>query len=135
MPLLDFITQAMKEEKSKINFNDRLVAELVRLAAPVFPPQHHVYGSLGGLDINSKNVMLLFYKLACSESQGVQLELKALRKVRVMKIYSGVINYLQDLHLRKINDGSFVMPDYERFIANLYADDLLHGKSNRFDLR
>lgn len=135
MPLLDFITQVMKDEKSKVNFNDRLTAELIRLVAPVFPPQHHVYGSLGGLDINSKNVMLLFYKLACSRNQTVQHELKTLRKVRVMKIYSGVIDYLLDLHLRKNSDTTFVMPDYETFIANLYADDLLHGKSNRFDLR
>ena len=135
MPLLDLINQAMLNKESKIDFNDRLVADLLRLIAPIFPPQHHVYGSLGGLDINSKNVMLLFYALACSKSENVTHELKTLRKVRVMKIYSGVIDYLLEMQLRKTNEAAFAMPDFDAFLASLFENDLLQGKSNRFDLR
>ena len=105
------------------------------MIAPVFPPQHHVYGTLGALDINSKNVMLMFYYLACSNNIDVAEEIKMLRKARVMKNYSGVINNLLELHIRKNNENNFCLPDFNEYIAILVSENCLQGRSNKFDLR
>ena len=134
MPLLDFVTLIL-QENNNININTKIIIQLIRITAPVFPPQHHVYGALGALDINSKNVMLLFYFLVCSNEKDVSSELKKLRKARVMKIYSGVIDNALELHSRKNNDEKFIIPDFEDYIEILVKDNCLQGRSNKFDLR
>ena len=136
MPLLDFVTEIVNsKDEVNIEINDKLVAQLLRVIAPIFPPQHHVYGALGGLDINSRNVMLLFYFLVCSDSKSVIKEIKALRKARVLKIYSGVIDNMLELHRRKNNEDGFVLPDFESYIEYLVEHHKLDGRSNKFDLR
>jgi hypothetical protein len=135
MPLLDFVTLIItSKDKVNIDVNDKLVVQLLRMIAPIFPPQHHVYGALGELDINSRNVMLLFYSLVCSDNEAVTKEIKALRKARVMKIYSGVIDNLLELHIRKNNEEGFVLPDFETYIKYLADHNKLDGRSNKFDL-
>jgi len=136
MSLLDFIVLILKDKnKLNIKFSDKVVVQLLRMVAPVFPPQHHVYGTLGELDINSKNVMLMFYHLACSTENDVASEIKSLRKARVMKIYSDVISNLLELHQRKINDDGFLFPDFDSYIEALANNNSLQGRSNKFDLR
>ncbi|MCW9030556.1 MAG: hypothetical protein OQK58_03635 [Gammaproteobacteria bacterium] len=62
MPLLDFMTVVIAQKNEiTIDINDKMVSQLLRMIAPIFPPQQHVYGALGSLDINSRNVMLMFY--------------------------------------------------------------------------
>lgn len=135
MPLLDFISIIMKD-KNVINIiiSDQMAAQLLRLVAPIFPPQHHVYGALGALDINSKNVMSLFYFLVCSNENNVASEIKLLRKARVMKIYSGVIDNLLKLHVRINKEENFTIPNFDDYIETLVKEDCLHGRSNKFDL-
>lgn len=134
MPLLDFIILILND-KINIKLSDKIIVQLLRMIAPVFPPQHHVYGTLGALDINSKNVMLMFYYLACSNNIDVAEEIKMLRKARVMKNYSGVINNLLELHIRKNNENNFCLPDFNEYIAILVSENCLQGRSNKFDLR
>ncbi|MDH5600025.1 MAG: hypothetical protein OEY78_01850 [Gammaproteobacteria bacterium] len=136
MPLLDFVTVIVtNKDQLNIEVSDRLVTQLLRMIAPIFPPQHHVYGALGALDINSRNVMLLFYSLVCSDNKSVTKEIKALRKARVMKIYSGVIDNLLEIHMRKNNEKGFVLPGFETYIKYLVDHNNLDGRSNKFDLR
>ena len=136
MPLLDFIVLIMNDHNEiNIEFNDKIVIQLLRMIAPIFPPQHHVYGALGALDINSKNVMLMFYFLACSKNKNVMNEIKTLRKARVMKIYSAVIDNLLELHIRKNNEENFSFPDFDEYIETLVNNHCLEGRSNKFDIR
>ena len=135
MPLLDFVTLIIRnKDKVSIDVTEKLVAHLLRMIAPIFPPQHHVYGALGGLDINSRNVMLMFYTLVCSDNKEATKEIKVLRKARVMKIYSGVIDNVLELHMRKNNEEGFVLPDFDSYIKYLVDNHKLDGRSNKFDL-
>lgn len=132
MPLLDFIVLMLE---SGVEVNVKSITQLLRMIAPVFPPQHHVYGAIGSLDINSKNVMLLFYHLAQLKGENIIGEVKSLRKARVMKIYSGVIDNLLDIHVRRKNENDFSFPDFNAYIDALADNNCLQGRSNKFDLR
>ena len=79
--------------------------------------------------------MLMFYFLACSNNKAVVNEIKTLRKTRVMKIYSGVIDDLLELQMRKNNEQGFLIPDFEAYIKDLVENNKLDGRSNKFDLR
>ena len=136
MPLLDVISLIMKDdEKINANLNTKTIVQLLRMIAPVFPPQQHVYGAIGELDINSRNVMLLFYFLASSKEEGVVNEIKSLRKARVMKIYSAVIDNLLELQMRRMNNEDFSFPSFNEYIETLVSKNCLQGRSNKFDLR
>lgn len=136
MPLLDFVVLILNDQdKINIKFSIKMLMQLLRMIAPVFPPQHHVYGVLGELDINSKNIMLMFYYLVRLEGKDVEIELKLLRKARVMKIYSAVIDNLLELKMRKNNEKNFSMPAFELYIETLVNNNCLQGRSNKFDLR
>lgn len=136
MPLLDFVILILSnKEQTNIQFNARVITELLRIIAPVFPPQHHVYGALGALDINSRNVMMLFYYLVNSNEKDIAPELKKLRKARVMKIYSPVIDNVLEIQIRKHNEVGFVVPDFDKYIESLVKNNCLQGRSNKFDLR
>ena len=136
MPLLDFVVLILNEHNEiNIKFSTKMLMQLLRMIAPVFPPQHHVYGALGELDINSKNIMLMFYHLVCSNDNDVAAELKLLRKARVMKIYSAVIDNLLELKMRINNEENFSLPDFELYIEMLVKNNCLQGRSNKFDLR
>jgi len=135
MPMLDFIVQLLTiKNELKVKFNDVEVTQLLKMVAPVFPPQHHVYGALGSLDINSRNVMLLFYYLVQSNDADIVNVIKSLRKARVMKIYSGVIDNLLEIHLRKKNENEYKVPDFNAYVETLVNENKLQGKSNKFDL-
>ncbi len=136
MPLLDFITLLLADQNNtKLEIKTKTLTQLVRMIAPVFPPQHHVYGALGMLDINSRNVMLMFYALVCSNNNDIAAELKSLRKARVMKIYSAVIDNVLEIQMRKKNEEGFLLPTFDDYIGTLAKNDCLHGRSNKFDLR
>lgn len=136
MPLLDFVSLVMKDNSEvKANLNTKTIVQLLRMIAPVFPPQQHVYGAIGELDINSRNVMLMFYFLASSKEEGVVIEIKSLRKARVMKIYSAVIDNLLELQMRRVNSEDFSFPSFKEYIDMLVSKNCLQGRSNKFDLR
>ena len=133
MPLLDFVILLMFDN-NKLNLKAKTLTQLLRIIAPIFPPQHHVYGALRGLDINSKNVMLMFYQLLLDEGDSKVKEIKALRRARVMKIYSPVIDDLLELIIRKGNSDGFVLPSFDLYLENLVNNNCLQGRTNKFDL-
>ena len=135
MLLLDFVVLICNENDLSIKLSNKVVVQILRMVAPIFPPQHHVYGALGELDINSRNVMVLFYYLACSNDKNVGDEIKTLRKARVMKIYSGVLDNLLEVHVRKNNEQYFILPSFDEYLENLVKNNCLQGRSNKFDLR
>lgn len=105
------------------------------MIAPVFPPQHHVYGAIGALDINSKNVLLMFYFLLSTDDANAINDIKTLRKARVMKIYSAVIDNLLEIRMRQNNSNNFSLPNFDKYIEDLMSAKCLHSRSNKFDLR
>ena len=134
MPLLDFTSEILKlDDKLEIKLSAEIICQLLKIIAPIFPPQHHDVGVLQGLDINSRNVMSLFYHLAVSGEDNIQSQIKSLRKTRVMKIYAGVMDNLLELQMRKNNEEDFVFPGFDEYIKHLVEQDRLQGKSNRFD--
>ncbi len=136
MPLLDFATMLLQmRQQISIAISDESIVQLLRLIAPIFPPQLHVYGALGELDINSRNVMGLFYALLLSDSPDVAMHVKALRNARVMKIYAAVIDDLLTLLTRRQNQDGFVLPDFDSYIGNLVEQDCLQGRKDKFGLR
>ncbi len=52
-----------------------------------------------------------------------------------MKIYSGVIDNLLKLHIRKNNEEDFTLPNFDEYLEILVKDNCLQGRSNKFDLR
>lgn len=136
LPLLDFsVLLITSNEGLKNKLSNKIVIQLLRLIAPVFPPQQHTYGALGSLDINSRNVMTMFYFLLLSNEENAMLEIKSLKKARVMKIYAAVIDDLLELQLRKKNETGFNLPDFNAYIENLVNNNMLEGRSNKFDIR
>lgn len=136
LPLLDFCIEVLaKRSELNLEINAMMLAQLLRVIAPIFPPQQHSYGEFGQIDVNSRNVMKLFYALACFETSDVQTALRWLRKARVMKIYSGVLDSIHEIHMRKGNDKSFTCPEFDEYVAILIAENKLAGRSNRFDLK
>lgn len=134
LPLLDFTTQVIDFcHDNNQTVSDEMVASLLRLVAPIFPPQQHVYGELGYLDINSRNVMKLFYHLACSKNSEAGNVVKNLRKARVMKIYAGVLDSVTDMQLKHNNDSAYHCPDFETYVSQLASEDKLEGRKNKFD--
>lgn len=136
LPLLDFAVLLITNNKHlKNKLTAKIVIQLIRMIAPVFPPQLHVYGALGGLDINSRNVMTMFYFLLSSNDKKIIVEIKALKKARVMKIYSAVIENLLELHNTRKNETGFKVPDFNAYIENMVTNNMLEGRSTKFDIR
>lgn len=136
LPLLDYcIAVLARRTELELNINAMVLAQLLRIIAPIFPPQQHSYGEFGQIDVNSRNVMKLFYALACFDTSDVQAALRWLRKARVMKIYSGVLDSIHEIHMRKGNDRNFACPEFDEYVDALIAANKLSGRSNRFDLK
>ena len=136
LPLLDFsMTLLNMDAPITRRITAVTVAQLLRIIAPVFPPQEHSYGSFGDLDVNSQNVMRLFHHLAVTDSEDVTDALRLLRKARVLKIYNGVIDYVGTLQKQKQAATVKAVPEFDEFIEYLKQHDKLSGRSNRFDLK
>jgi len=136
LPLLDFMMKVEAlESDSKIDFSPMMDAQLLRIIAPIFPPQEHSYGHMGGIDVNSRNVMRLFHKLATDPHPEALEAIKWLRKVRVMKIYNNVIKHAEQLQKKIRSDDSYQVPDFASYLAELEQDDKLIQRRNRFDIK
>ena len=136
LPLLDFMMKvSAPDANTGIEFSPMMVAQLLRIIAPIFPPQEHSYGHMGGIDVNSRNVMRLFHKLATDTHPEAPDALKWLRNVRVMKIYKPVIKHAEQLQKKIRSDESFVPPDFVTYLNDLEKNDDLVQRRNRFDLK
>jgi hypothetical protein len=128
LPLLDFVIETLRSTQAQTVISARAIAQLLRVIAPIFPPQFHVYGSEKVLDVNSQNVMFLFHQLARYPAEEKRPALDMLRKARVMKIYKKVIDHCSQL------DGENIDPScFRDFLRYLIDKELVVEKSNRFD--
>ncbi|MDR9436206.1 MAG: hypothetical protein RI563_04975 [Thiohalophilus sp.] len=135
LPLLDFMMQVgATDANTGIEFTPMMDAQLLRIIAPIFPPQEHSYGHLGGIDVNSRNVMQLFHKLATTQHPEALEALKWLSNVRVMKIYKPVIKHAERLQ-KKIQTENVTPPDFTTYLNELEENDELVQRRNRFDLK
>ena len=128
LPLLDFVMDTLKQQQAQTVISARAVAQLLRIIAPIFPPQFHVYGVEKILDVNSQNVMFLFHQLAVYPVDEKVAALKILRKARVMKIYKKVIDYCEQL-----DSGAACQSEFRSFLCHIIDNELVAEKSNRFD--
>ncbi|MDZ7804735.1 hypothetical protein [Thiohalophilus sp.] len=135
LPLLDFMMQVgAKDADTGVEFTPMMDAQLLRIIAPIFPPQEHSYGHMGGIDVNSRNVMRLFHKLATTSHPEAPEALKWLANVRVMKIYKPVIKHAERLQ-KKIQAENITPPDFTTYLDGLAKNDELVQRRNRFDLK
>ncbi len=131
LPLLDFVIGLVRpDQQDVLPVAPMCIAQALRIIAPVFPPHTDC---LEGLDINTQNVLWLFYLLASDHGKEAQAALKWLRKARVMKICSGILKYLEVMH-RDARKSTDTMPTYAQFVEKLLERDLLQGRSNRYDI-
>ncbi|MFP4609537.1 MAG: hypothetical protein ACLFQT_00815 [Thiohalophilus sp.] len=135
LPLLDFMMRVgATDADTGVEFTPMMDARLLRIIAPIFPPQEHSYGHMGGIDVNSRNVMRLFHKLATTSHPDALEALKWLSNVRVMKIYKPVIKHAERLQ-KKIRAGDVAPPDFSSYLDELEKNDELVQRRNRFDLK
>lgn len=136
LPLLDFMMRvSAKDSGTGVEFTPMMDAQLLRIIAPIFPPQEHSYGHMGGIDVNSRNVMRLFHKLATDTHPEAPEALKWLRGVRVMKIYKPVIKHAEQLQKKIREDDDFTVPDFTTYLDELEKNDDLVQRRNRFDIK
>lgn len=136
LPLLDFMMRvSAADADTGIELTPMMDAQLLRIIAPIFPPQEHSYGHMGGIDVNSRNVMRLFYKLATDKHNDSSEALKWLRGVRVMKIYKPVIKHAEQLQKKIREDDNFTVPDFASYLKELEENDDLIQRRNRFDIK
>ena len=130
LPLLDFVMDTLGHQQSKEVISAKAIAQLLRIIAPIFPPQFHIYGTDKILDVNSQNVMFLFHKLSTYPEGEKAQALKILRKARVMKINKKVIDYCERLD-SSLSDRT----EFSQFLHHIIENGLVVEKSNRFDVR
>ncbi|TDX98143.1 hypothetical protein [Thiohalophilus thiocyanatoxydans] len=135
LPLLDFMMRVSgPDAETGIELSPMMDAQLLRIIAPIFPPQEHSYGHLGGIDVNSRNVMRLFHRLATDTRSEAAEALKWLRKARVMKIYNNVIKHAEQLQ-KKISRDECPVPDFASYLEGLENSNDLIQRRNRFDIK
>ncbi len=136
LPLLDFMMKVSTADSGAgIELSPMMYARLLRMIAPIFPPQEHSYDHMGGIDVNSRNVMRLFHKLATDIHPEVPEVIKWLRKVRVMKIYNDVLKHAEELQKKIRADKNYRIPDFISYLAELEQEDKLIPRRNRFDIK
>lgn len=128
LPLLDFVmdTFSVQQEQGVISAN--AIAQLLRIIAPIFPPQFHKYEEAKVLDVNSQNVMALFHKLAIYAGDEKASSIKILRKARVLKIYKKVIDFCEKPAIDIQGEAGFT-----QFLKYVIENELIVEKSNKFD--
>ncbi|MDZ7660805.1 hypothetical protein [Thiohalophilus sp.] len=136
LPLLDFMMRVSdRDAETGIEISPIMEAQLLRIIAPIFPPQEHSYGHLGGIDVNSRNVMRLFHRLATDTRPEAAEALKWLRKARVMRIYSNVLKHAEQLQNKIRSEENYPVPDFASYLEGLENSNDLVQRRNRFDLK
>ena len=90
LPLLDFSAAVLAQEKDcRLQVGPQQVALLLRIIAPTFRRNAPL---TGGLDAASSKVMALFERLARDRSPGALAAVHDLQALRVMRVYSDVLD-------------------------------------------
>ncbi|MFO7602450.1 MAG: hypothetical protein R6X06_01400 [Gammaproteobacteria bacterium] len=128
LPLLDFCYWVLSDDTDRLS--GEAIGELIRMIAPKLTPQTDNYGNLS--DVTQK-VAWLFYLLATRTTLPATQVTKKLRRVRVLKLYSEVMDAVDDLQQKLATGVIAVAPSAERFIQALQSDGKLKSKKNWSD--
>ncbi len=92
IPLLDFTYWVLHTDQLTLpNLKANAYATLIRIIAAKITPQKDRYGELCD---NTRKVLFLFYGLACSADKNTAI--KQLLKVRVIKLYKPILEYIAE---------------------------------------
>ena len=122
LPLLDFTVALLDEIKLEAG----VLTKIIRLIAPKFPPHIDDFGKLAA---NPQKTLRLFYELA-NRDDDVGTEINWLRRARVMKIVSPVLDEVETLNNIKSKQQKF--PQFKTFMTNLLTSGRLKEKRSRF---
>ena len=128
LPLLDFINSVLVADQERLS--GEAIGELIRMVAPKFTPQIDNYGQLS--DITQK-VAWLFYLLAIKTTLPAMQVTKKLRRVRVLKLYSEVLDEVEQLQSQLATGQLDVAPDADSFIRQLHESGKLKSKKKWSD--
>ena len=129
LPLLDFVMDTFRIQEDKYVISASAIAQLLRIIAPIFPPQFHSYEQAKVLDVNSQNVLALFHRLATYPVDEKTKAIRILRKARVLKIYKKVIDFCEKPEINIQDEAGFKI-----FLRYVIDNQLIIEKSNRFDV-
>lgn len=92
-PLLDFVLRVLAPAAPGPTLKTDPVAltHLLRVIAPAFPPQENHHGVLSD---NTQDVLTLFHILDGMQGGEIASPLRDLRRIRVMRPYRGVLDYI-----------------------------------------
>ena len=128
LPLLDFVNWVLQENQQRLS--GEAIAELIRIIAPKFTPQTDNYGNLSDI---SQKVAWLFYLLAIKNTLPAMQLTKKLKRVRVLKIYSEVLDEVEQLQQQLATGVLTEVPDAEVFIQQLHESGKLKSKKKWSD--
>ena len=128
LPLLDFINEVLVENEGRLS--GEAIGELIRIIAPKFTPQLDNHGNLS--DVTQK-VAWLFYLLAIKTTLPAMQVTKKLRRLRVFKLYSEVLDEVESLQQQLATDAVSEAPDADSFIRQLHASGKLKSKKKWTD--
>ncbi len=127
LPLLDFVVLALQNDTNRrYDLAANAIALLLRSVAPKFTPQEDPHGNLCD---NTLRVMYLFYRLASSTDPQKAAAVTQLLQVRVMKLYSAI------LQASLLPQGNKQVAGFDAYVAHLHQSGQIHCKRNWSDLR
>ncbi len=128
LPMLDFINSVLVKDQERLS--GEAIGELIRMVAPKFTPQIDNYGQLS--DITQK-VAWLFYLLAINTTLPAMQITKKLRRVRVLKLYSEVLDEVEQLQSQLATGQLNEVPEANSFIRQLHESGKLKSKKKWSD--
>ena len=84
---------------------------------------------------NDNLYLYFFYQLAISnerQQKNTISVLQRLHQVRVMKLYSSVLEYVASVQQSALSKAGAI-PDFESFISHLVSQDLITPRIKRYD--
>lgn len=130
LPLLDFSVMVLiTDAEERLHAGAGTFAQLLRIIAPKFTPQQDRYGNPCD---NTQKVLYLFYRLATASDPDTASAIRRLGKVRVMKLYSEILDFVAQTQARQAQGEQPL--ELETFVAQLHADGLIKSRKKWSDL-
>lgn len=126
LPPLDFIVLVLSADvEQRLALSAPASAMLLQIIAPKFPPHQDQHGHLCD---NSQKLLYLFYRLALSADPQAAAAIDRLSRVRVMKLFSDILQEVQTLLTRQA-----AVPSFDNFVADLQRRGAIRAKKNWSD--
>ncbi len=129
LPMMDYVTNILRDDDClHEKFSASGYASLVRCLGQKFTPQEDRYNNLS--DITLK-VLWFFYKLASFRDSSAKTALDSLRKIRVLKLYTEVFDYMGAIQASLVK--GVPVPTFTDFVSGLRDESRLKKKINWSD--